>query len=124
MRTTKIIKAEADNALEEYRTHANSCEQCQSSPDPRFGDDSCSYGEFLYQEYDCLMDEYNAANEIFKQELAERNINDLISLEKQSVIIAIKNQIDGVIASIALKTAFDFDTDIDKYTTVNSKEDE
>ena len=75
MRTSKTIKTEADQAHEKFIEHANDCETCNVSDPSGSDEDGCSYGEFLYQEYECLMDEYNAAEETFQQELKERKLS-------------------------------------------------
>lgn len=75
MRTTKIIKEEAEKALERYNEHYNSCTICQHQPTGPEDEMTCYNAEFLYDDYETLRDQADYAEQIFQQELKERNEN-------------------------------------------------
>ena len=72
MRTTKLIRFEADSALEKYIQHVNDCKICLHTPISAEDEKFCQEALWLHEEYERLISEADYADQVFKAELSER----------------------------------------------------
>ncbi len=75
MRTVKVIDKEIDEAYQEFIKHQNSCKICQHKPQTAEEEMECFLAEDLYDTYENLRSEKDYAEQVFQQELIDRNIN-------------------------------------------------
>ncbi|MHA7109260.1 hypothetical protein ACRTDU_03990 [Sunxiuqinia elliptica] len=73
MRTVKVIKKEAEEALKTYNDHFNHCPICQTPVHSAEEEITCHNAEWLYEEYEGLMSEADYAEQVFEAELKDRN---------------------------------------------------
>lgn len=76
MRTVKVIKKEAEEALKKYNNHSDNCSVCGSIFE--IGDyqeeNTCRIADSLYDIYDELRQQIEYYEELFQAELKDRNL--------------------------------------------------